>query len=123
MYSIMHGKTFTSVNFRLHAGCVTLVMLWARHVDACHGNMLKPGQERVATLPTMAVTETLQTSDVLADLNDVQDVYQVNPQHRAEIHCTLGHDVLEPSESLMERNVLFNDALDTFYLRLYGVRP
>ena len=26
------------------------------------------------------------------------------------------------SERERERNVLFNDALDTFYLRLYGVR-
>ena len=31
-------------------------------------------------------------------------------------------DVKGPKEGRKEGNVLFNDALNTFYLRLYGVR-
>ena len=32
------------------------------------------------------------------------------------------HDTLQQAHSSNEGNVLFNDALNTFYLRLYGVR-
>ena len=32
------------------------------------------------------------------------------------------YDLTSPNARERERNVLFNDALNTFYLRLYGVR-
>ena len=38
-----------------------------------------------------------------------------------DIHLT-GSDILKCSEGRKEGNVLFNDTLNTFYLRLYGVR-
>ena len=36
--------------------------------------------------------------------------------------CNKGSDMLSCLWGERERNVLFNDALNTFYLRLYGVR-
>ena len=37
-------------------------------------------------------------------------------------NSNLGFPWVEPTPPWRERNVLFNDALNTFYLRLYGVR-
>ena len=39
---------------------------------------------------------------------------------RTSVHSAMGRRIERERER--ERNVLFNDALNTFYLRLYGVR-
>ena len=41
------------------------------------------------------------------------------PQNKT---CVIGCVIISKLNCERERNVLFNDALNTFYLRLYGVR-
>ena len=43
-------------------------------------------------------------------------------QYCGQVFCTCNHSQTSKQERERERNVLFNDALNTFYLRLYGVR-
>ena len=40
-----------------------------------------------------------------------------------ELHAATYSMIIKQPGKERERNVLFNDALNTFYLRLYGVRP
>ena len=45
------------------------------------------------------------------------------PNHNLSLKCGKGHLMMCSHMLFSEgRNVLFNDALNTFYLRLYGVR-
>ena len=45
----------------------------------------------------------------------------VSRRHRALPHVLGDQEEIVPVGGERERNVLFNDALNTFYLRLYGV--
>ena len=49
-----------------------------------------------------------------------RDIFNMCRFQTTTISC--GTDVIPPGLSRKEGNVLFNDALNTFYLRLYGVR-
>ena len=86
-------------------------------------------------------TKSPRKPTVTYHFSDLQEVYSDNPQihtkcqlqyfHPPHIstsgkcHCVIIHQTTKATEYIgreRERNVLFNDALNTFYLRLYGVR-
>ena len=45
----------------------------------------------------------------------------VGKWYNSKMVCPINYD-WRPAKGRKEENVLFNDALNTFYLRLYGVR-